>query len=279
MIFMVQAKREHDVTETGVIYVATGASYVDLAVQSALSLRATNPGLPCDLFTDLTDAPGLGVFDQVHPVPRVHNRAKLDGLPLSRFPRTLFLDADTLVVGPFGDLFDLLQPFDLCMAHDVRRASKGAREGVAVKTPNVFTQLNSGVILYRLTPETQAFFADWAKRYGDSGAKRDQTVLKDLLWDSDLKVHILPPEWNMRRVTELDAREPLDGGAKIIHSHRLLQHILTPGAERVTDLHRLIELERQALAEEWALIPETDPIRRFDAVIEGVNAPKSDRGQ
>jgi hypothetical protein len=279
MIFMRQAEQESDVTETGVIYVATGADYVDLAVQSAGSLRRTNPGLACDLFTDRTDWPGLAVFDRVHFVPRVHARAKLDCLPLTRFSRTLFLDADTLVVAPFGDLFDLLEQFDLCMAHDVRRASKGVRQGVSVETPDVFTQMNSGVILYRLTDMTRAFFANWAHRYTESGAKRDQTVLKDLLWETDLKVFALPPEWNLRRVTELDAREPLDGGPKIIHSHRLLQHILTPGAERISDLHRLIELERQALAEEWALIPETDVIRRFDAVIEGVNAPKSDRGQ
>jgi len=36
----------------GVIYVATGADYMELARTSAQSLRATNPGLAIDLFTD-----------------------------------------------------------------------------------------------------------------------------------------------------------------------------------------------------------------------------------
>ena len=72
---------------------------------------------------------GLDVFDAVHPVPRVHPRAKIDCMPLSRFDRTLYLDSDTLALATFGDLFDLLERFDLALAHDMRRAS-----GLKVRT-------------------------------------------------------------------------------------------------------------------------------------------------
>jgi hypothetical protein len=249
--------------ECGVIYVATGADYVDLACASAASLRDSNPGLAVDLFTDDVTAAALGVFDQVHVVPVAHQRAKLECLALSRFGRTLFLDSDTLVVGGLGDVWDVLERFDVAMAHDVRRASDLVREGLDVVTPYAFPQMNSGVILYRKGTITTDFFTEWARRYHSSGVTRDQIILKDMLWQSDIRFFVLPPEFNMRRVTVLDAWEPLDAEVKIIHSHRLMDHMR--GGVRVRDLAQLLNLERQALAEEWQAVGDPDRPRWFTA--------------
>lgn len=247
--------------DKGVIYVATGADYVDLACASAASLRSCNPGLAVDLFTDDVEAAGLEVFNQVHPVPVVHDRAKLECMPLSRFERTLFLDCDTLVVGDLGDVWDVLDRFDLALAHDVRRASDLVREGLEEVTSYAFPQMNSGVMLYRRSEVMAAFFAEWARRYHAGGVARDQIILKDMLWQSDLRFYVLPPEFNMRRVTVLDAWEPLDGEVKIIHSHRLMDHLR--GGKRVRDLAELLVLERQALAEEWQAVGLPDRIGWF----------------
>ncbi|WP_323780003.1 putative nucleotide-diphospho-sugar transferase [Thalassovita sp.] len=233
----------------GVILVATGAGYVDLAVQCLASIRDSNPGVPVDLFTDLPDAPGVAGFDRVHPVPSTHPRVKLDCLAKARFDRVLFLDCDTLVIAPFGDLFDLADRFALSLAHDVRRRMDLIQDGVH-PTPYAFPQLNSGVMLYRNDAGMAAFFAEWKRRYDVSGRDRDQPVLKDLLWDSDLRFYVLPPEFNLRRLTMLDAWEPLDAVPTIIHSHRLLQHLRGQGA-RVRTLDELRALERIALEEEW----------------------------
>ena len=70
---------------SGVIYVVVGQDYLDLACASAISLRATNPDLEVDVFTDIPDEVPAGLFDQVHPVPIAHFRAKLECLRLSRF--------------------------------------------------------------------------------------------------------------------------------------------------------------------------------------------------
>lgn len=237
--------------QNGVIFVATGAGYLDLAQQAARSLRDTNPDLPVDLFTDLETDPGNHVFDQVHPVPSTHPRVKLDCFARARFERVLFLDCDVLVLAPLGDLFDLTDRFALSLAHDVRRRSDLIRKGHSAQTPYAFPQMNSGVMVYRNDAEMAAFFADWKRRYDAAGETRDQITLKDLLWESDVRFYVLPPEFNLRRVTELDAWEPLDAIPTIVHSHRLLQHLRGQG-ERVIDLQRLREVERDALRLEWA---------------------------
>ncbi|MEO0747006.1 MAG: putative nucleotide-diphospho-sugar transferase [Pseudomonadota bacterium] len=235
----------------GVIFVATGAGYLDLAQQAAQSLRDTNPGLPVDVFTDLLDNPGNAIFDQVHPVPSSHPRVKLECFSKARFDRVLFLDCDVLVLAPLVDIFDLTDRFPLSIAHDVRRRSELIKKGHGAQTPYAFPQMNSGVMVYRNDAEMAAFFSEWKRRYDASGEARDQITLKDLLWESDLRFYVLPPEFNLRRVTELEAWEPLDAVPTIVHSHRLLQHLRGQG-ERVTDLQRLRELELEALAEEWA---------------------------
>ena len=250
--------------DKGVIYVATGADYRELAEASARSLRAVEPGLAVDLFTDDPAAAAPGLFDQVHRITDPHPRSKLACMALSRFARTLFLDADTLVLAPLGDLFDLLERFELALAHDVRRASALIRAGGTEVTPYAFPQLNSGVVLYRRTPLMMRFLVDWAAAFEASGGPRDQPVLKDLLWRSDIRFYVLPPEFNLRRVTLLDAWEPEDAIPTILHSHRLMDHMRGQGP-RIADPVALVEAERAALAAEWAALGgrDPDPFSRF----------------
>lgn len=254
--------------DTGVIYVASGKDYVELACASARSLRAHNPGLPIDIFTD--EAVPEGLFDQRHRLTRPGPRAKLTAMRETRFSRTLFLDADTLVVGPFGDLFGILDRFDMAAAHDMRRASPLIREG-SIATPYAFPQLNTGVLLYRQSLAMQGLLTEWERRFhaaATGGDRRDQPILKDLLWSSDLRFYVLPPEFNLRRLTMLDAWEPLDARPTIIHSHRLMDHMdagYRPLGPRLTDPADLVAAERGAHAEEWQDVAESHPVARFAA--------------
>lgn len=265
----------------GAIYVATGPDYLDLARTSAVTLKRFNPGLPIDLFTDRPEAPGLAIFDAVHTVPRIHPRAKIDCMPLSRFERTLYLDCDTLILAPFGDLFEILDRFELALAHDMRRGSDLVQEGHRERTPYAFPQLNSGVVLYRRSAAMVEFFAQWERRYRDAGRARDQVSLKDLLWSSDLRFYVLPTEFNLRRVTLLDAWEPLDARPTILHSHRFLDHLRRIGVPRVRTLAEVVALERAALAAEWAALgldgAERQDAERLLAMLgsDGPQAPKA----
>ncbi len=250
--------------DKGVIYVATGPDYRALAEASARSLRAVEPGLAVDLFTDDPAAAAPGLFNAVHRIETPHSRSKLDCMAATRFERTLFLDADTLVVNPLADLFDILDRFELALAHDVRRATALIREGATEVTPYAFPQLNSGVVLYRRSEVMLGFLAKWARRYAEAGGGRDQPILKDLLWSSDIRFYVLPPEFNLRRVTLLDAWEPGDAVPTILHSHRLMDHMRGQGA-RIEDAGALVEAERAALTAEWEAVGgrDGDPVARF----------------
>jgi len=246
----------------GVIYVAEGSDYLDLAVQSARSLKALNPDVPIDLFTDQAMSPGL--FDRVRPIP-AGPTAKLASLPATRFERTLYLDCDTLCLAPLDDLFEILTRFELAIAHDVRRTSDLVREGATECPPYAFPQMNAGVMLYRRSTLMRGFLRDWQKAYVAAGKLRDQPTLRDLLWSSDLRFYVLPPEFNLRRVTVLDAWEPLDARPTILHSHRLLQH-LRGAPDRLTTAAKILPVERLARAEEWRLSGVADPALGGDAV-------------
>lgn len=269
----------------GVIYVAKGAGYLDLAERSAASLRALNPGLEVDLFTDQPQV-RTGLFDRVRMIPDSGPTPKLACLSETRFERTLYLDCDTLVLAPFGDLFDILERFELAVAHDVRRTSALIREGHAVDTPYAFPQMNCGVMLYRRSAAMDAFLADWQARYRAAARTRDQVSFRDLVWQSDIRFYVLPPEFNLRRVTVLDAWEPLDARPTILHSHRLLQH-LRGNPERLDDLPAIMVAERVARAEEWQRLglaapvaPGADPAHPFHAAeaLAGHEArPEADR--
>ncbi|WP_066702054.1 hypothetical protein [Celeribacter ethanolicus] len=235
----------------GVLYVASGPDYVDLAIQSARSLRAVEPDLAIDLVTDVQELLPEGLFDQVRVEARMHAREKLRAMPETRFERTLYVDSDTLFVAPLGDLFDVLERFECALTHDVRRDWDLIRQGRDHHTPYAFPQHNSGVFLYRRSEVMLGFLSEWAARFfADAAVERDQIILKDLLWESDLRYYVLPPEFNLRRVTVLDAWEPLDAVPTILHSHRFQDHMRGRG-DRIATLEALLEAERRALAEEW----------------------------
>ena len=246
----------------GVVFVAIGRDYLELATASAETVKHWNPGLQVDIFTDLEIEAEDGPFDRVHRPPIIHERAKVDCMPLSRFDRTLYLDADTLVTAPFGNLFGILDRFELALCHDVRRNTDLVQEGHAEKTPYAFPQLNSGVFLYRRSRAVADFLSEWKSRYRLAGRRRDQITLKDLLWRSDIRFYVLPPEFNLRRVTLLDAWEPGDVRPTIIHSHRFLDHLKNAEAPRIRTLEQLLGVERLALDAEWASVGAAEKASR-----------------
>ena len=203
----------------GVVYVATGASYVEAACLSALSVRRHNPELPIALFSDRpveADA-GANPFSAVHPVPSPHRRSKVDYMPHAPFERTLYLDADIRVFADLSEIFALLDRFDVALAHAHARNRRGTNTRWRADMPRAFPQFNSGVFAWRRSEATQGFLHAWRDAFHASGFRKDQVTLRELLWLSDLRIATLPPEYNLRYPKYLWVWRRDEARPKILH--------------------------------------------------------------
>ena len=91
--------------------------------------------------------------------------------------------------------------------------------------PNAFPQINGGVLAYRRNDRVDAFFARVERELAaDPALDRDQPVLRELLYGSDLRLAILPPEYNLMQVRHAEVQGRKDTGPRILH--------LTPGRTR-----------------------------------------------
>lgn len=202
----------------GVLYVATGAAHVAAARRSAASVRRTNPGLAIAVFCDAAE-PGPE-FDRVQAITDPHARSKVDCLPRTPFAETLYLDSDTRVLGDLGDLFRLLERFDLAAAHRVRDTARVLRPQAPPAPPSAFPEHNGGVLLYRSRPEVLAFLTAWRDAYRATGSAADQISFRRTLWTSDIRVAVLPPRYNTRRHSWLDAWFSSAPPPVILHANR-----------------------------------------------------------
>ena len=207
---------------SGIVFVATSARYIACADNAARSVRQHMPDVPIALFTD---AGQLGisvseVFDPVIELESVHHRSKVDCLMNSPFERTVFLDADVRVLEDVSDLFDLLERFDMAMAHAHARNRNATRAVWTLELPDAYPQFNTGVIAVRRNPHTQSLLQDWSDSYKAAGFRKDQVTLRELLWRSDLRLATLPPEYNIRYPKNLWLWSNREARPRICHFYR-----------------------------------------------------------
>ncbi|MFO1088397.1 MAG: hypothetical protein U1E46_02310 [Hyphomicrobiales bacterium] len=178
------------------IFIATGPAYSWSTVPAAESVRRHNPDLPIILYTD--EKVRSPAFTAVEAIDNPHRRSKVDYLWRSPFARTLYLDSDTRVVADIGEMFDILEKFDLAVAHVRNRHFEKRLLNWKIDVPRSFPQHNCGVLLYRTTPKVVDFLKAWQIAYAEAGFSPDQITFRELLWASELRYYVLPPEYNMR---------------------------------------------------------------------------------
>ncbi|PWU08128.1 MAG: hypothetical protein C5B47_05130 [Verrucomicrobia bacterium] len=206
----------------GVLYVATGRRHLVEAARSAESVRKHMPRLPILLYTDQTNVK-FQVFTEIRKIdqPQYSFGDKILPLKETPFERTLFLDTDTHLCAPVHDLFEILDRFDLAASHAPYRPARPS------STPSCFCELNSGVIAYRRNTETICFFDEWMQLYQDfvvaTNSTPDQPALRQALYESSIRIYILPPEYNLRTVMPGFSGR---GTVKILHGRGLpMQHL------------------------------------------------------
>ena len=187
--------------ERGVLYIAAGKQFIRAAIRSAASVRKHSPDLPIHLFANWRAwsydfATDPAPFTSVGEIDAPHYRSKVDYSIHTPFERTLYLDADTRLVSDIRPVFDLLDRFDLALAHAPNRVTRLTTWRTPL--PRAFPQFNAGVFLYKNTPAVMALLQAWVESFHSAGFRSDQVTLRELLWLSDLRIATLPPEYNLR---------------------------------------------------------------------------------
>lgn len=221
----------------GVLYACTGVKLLEEAIISAKSVRNYNSFIEIVIYTDNIEiAENSGVFNRVYKIskPTHSNQDKIWPLYESPFDQTLFLDSDTKVLDNIENMFDLLSKYDIAIAHAPIRV--GPVDYAEVREiPNIFTEFNTGVILYRKNERTIQLFKNWEKILKSNlSSKRpklpDQPAFRQSLWEMDnINLYILPPEYNLRTLMPYF----IGGGAKAVILHDRGPRILF--AERIVN--------------------------------------------
>jgi hypothetical protein len=206
----------------GILFSAAGTRYVAAAVAAAeRSLRFNDvPHLIfCSEPPAVATRAGIELF-----TPSTNPHAdKISTMLRSPFVETIYLDVDCAVIEPITELFDLLQRFDLAAAHPP--GYRGAADPVV---PSAFYEINTGVVAYRNDARIRELFTKWRTTYLDwlaappfpgadgLAAGQDQPAFRRCVWESEIAINILGPEYNWRPIfpSFLCAR------AKIIHAFR-----------------------------------------------------------
>lgn len=190
----------------GLLYVATGASFLAEAAASARASRRYLSGRPMAIVTDLpAEARALDLFDQVlaHPDPRRSYRDKIAPLLRLPFARTLFLDTDARLTAPVHPLFSALGRAHLAAAHAPVRRPDGWWDS---SVPALFPELNSGVLILRRSWRQRLLIQAWLRLYDrlaqQANQTWDQASLRSVVWRLQqrlgLRLVVLPPEANLR---------------------------------------------------------------------------------
>ncbi len=187
----------------GVLYIAFGTRYRDWALASAESVKAHNPEMAVCLMSDREEkSEHVDISKRIVPAGK---RAKVDYVAKTPFEQTLYIDADTVVSGDLIPVFEALDRFDLAITQDFLHSqgwkANAMPEYAAI--PYSFPECNGGVMAYNLNAKVKAFFAEWQRFYHEYEVKtkrQDQPSLRVALWNSDLRFHVLPREYNTRPV-------------------------------------------------------------------------------
>jgi hypothetical protein len=248
------------VAERGVLYVASGRQYVNEACTSAESVKDHMPELPTLLHThDPVDHPAIDrvVTDSALTDADEAKAHKIDCIANSPFRRTLFLDTDTHALGRVDELFDLLDEFDIGVAHAPNRLYFGdgeypGEEEYPSDVPKSFPEMNTGVMVYDAESSSiESLFEAWRSRYEEMqalGVARDQISFREVLYESDVQMTVLPPEYNCRSEfpvylegeVKIDhARHPDRALARCILNETALRRTLQPWMFEASHFNRL----------------------------------------
>jgi hypothetical protein len=207
---------------SGAIYILTqNERYVDLALQSVASLKRAMPDLPVTVFSQFPISSPL--IERVVPVQPTHDGFydKTRLMRESPYDRTIFIDADILVVEPFPELFDLLDRFDCAATHEEYVDTDWFQRYPRSDIPSSFPEFNTGLLLFKRSPQMDSVLKEWDALYAQFIKEKpdqqinDQPFFRVAIYHSEARVATLTREYNCK----FRGQGYLNGPVKLLHGH------------------------------------------------------------
>jgi hypothetical protein len=235
-----QAERAGVASSTdGIIYSYSGSAYVAEGLQSARSSLKHN-ALPHVLFSS-EDAPSVdGVAIKRFQASTEPFADKIANMRRSPFYRTIFLDSDTFVTAEIGHVLRLLDHYDIAVAYAPYRPLSDP------EVPAAFYEFNTGVVAWQASDRVRVFLRAWEETYrawlkrepfpgasqATRGGRADQPAFRRCAWQHDLRLFVLPSEYNLRLGFPATVSELV----RVIHGRHDNYQAL---AAQINDEHRL----------------------------------------
>lgn len=188
------------------------------AADSIRSLGRVAPGIPAAVVSD-QPVPGAVLIERpdADPGARTYKTSVYD---LSPFDLTLYLDADTILLGDPTPGFDALSMYDLVIGQDVNRVFEENRwrhlvtEEVEATKAEIGTghhmYFNSGVMFFRRNERVAAMMRAWHEEWARWG-QHDQMALLRAIHRCPVRILPMREPWNTHR--RRDAKF-------VFHNHR-----------------------------------------------------------
>jgi hypothetical protein len=193
------------------------------------SLRRCDPEAHVTLVTDpgsLESWPDVrGTFDRVEVPGEVPSEADWKRkiafrtrhvIRSSPYQRSFLVDTDTYFVADCRGLFELLDYYDLCLAHGTNDRSKVF---VAGRELPGYTPYNAGVMILRANERTRTLADAWPRMYEAriDEVPHDQPALMEAIVAAQCRVYVLPNNYNARTIYI----DKYYGSVKLLHGrHR-----------------------------------------------------------
>jgi hypothetical protein len=188
----------------GYLYIATGENYINEAKTSVKSLRTHSPNAHVSLITDKKII--ATEFDEIQILENdVENYFdwkaalifKVEALLHSPYEKTFFVDTDTYFLDDCSELFQLLNFFDILIAHAPADSSQVVIDDHKI---NGYYPYNTGVIVFNRNQLVLKLFTDWLNIYKNKYHlyPTDQTAFMESLLINKVCLYVLQSIYNFR---------------------------------------------------------------------------------
>jgi hypothetical protein len=189
--------------ENGFLYIVTGDGYAKECLFSIKSLKECNSEKICvfseERYRDMFELE----CDYFFSINSKLQRPKVEYISQSPFKNTVYLDSDTFINENISDLFQLLNKYDFggVFCNSRKRENYSKLISKYSDIPYSFSEVNTGVMVFNNSNEVKDLFRKWHEYYYIYLPKTngwDQPSFRVALWESEVKLCHLPPEYNVR---------------------------------------------------------------------------------